>query len=261
VPMCHSNWHAGGGLQLFSRVNRRARGLLSWRSMSRLTPLAFLLLFTAACGGQTNDDQKNTGGQSGSGGSGAVGGGGAGGSGAVGGGSGGSGAVAGSGGMPNECTVPASGPGPYATKIRFVNKSSTPIWLREDCMVRYELYSCADGYQVELPHAADCMMSCSDDFGGCIACGACMVQAHEVTPTTPVETEWSGNTYKFSTNGTGCQCYDQFAAPAGKYAIRLPVWFSEEQATSFGPSAEAMGYFELPAPNGVVEVNVEPPTM
>jgi len=159
--------------------------------------------------------------------------------------------------MPNECAVPVSSPGPFPLQIKIVNPTSQNLFVREDCMLNWSLHSCADGYGQALPHAADCTMECVDDpNSGCIACGACMLLALPVSAGSPVTTDWSGHTYKFSQNANGCGCHEQYSAPAGKYAIRVPVFLSQEDAASGNAAYDAWTYFELPAPNGVVEVNL-----
>lgn len=219
------------------------------------------------CGGKTDNANNGTGG-TGAGGSGATGGngatGGSGGSGAVGatggnGATGGSGAVGGSGGMPNECSVPTSEPGPYPVKFVFTNPTGQKIFVREDCQLNWSLYSCADGYSSELAHSADCTMDCSEPSNGCIACGACMMNALEVSPTSPVQTDFSGFTYTFGQSGAGCQCHNQLVALPGKYSIKVPVYLSEQEAMSGQMAWEAWVDFTLPAPSGVVEVPLIPP--
>ncbi|MCC6901725.1 MAG: hypothetical protein IT377_22330 [Polyangiaceae bacterium] len=219
-----------------------------------LAASALALLLTAACGGKTDDNTANTGG---GGGAGATGGSsGSGGSGGASGGSGG--ATGGSGGMPVECSVPTTEPGPFPTKIRFVNPGPTPLFIREDCQLNWDLYSCADGYTTEVPHVASCMSSCAEPNNGCIACGACMLEAHEVTSAAPVETEWSGHSYSFSQKNS-CQCYNEHNVLPGKYAIKIQVFTSKDDVTSYAAGYEAWAYFELPAKNGVVEVSLVPP--
>ncbi len=213
-----------------------------------------LALCLGACGGSTDGDDGSAGGSGGSGGSAASGGtGGSGGSGASSGSGGGS--VGGSGGMPAECAVPSSAPGPYAVKFRFTNSSPSPLYVLGECHLRYEVKSCADDYQKPLSLWGDCTIDCmSPDArnGGCIACGACMYQGLEVTNGAPVESEWSGNTFQFSQTPSGCSCHDKIVAPAGKYRIEVPVYASDEQNGS--PIYTVPLGFELPAPNGVVEV-------
>jgi hypothetical protein len=100
-------------------------------------------------------------------------------------------------------------------------------------------------------------MDCAEDPSmGCIACGACMLLAIGVTPNQPQYTEWSGFTYTFDQNPTGCSCHNQLVAPPGKYAIKVPVFLSQQDAESNNPVYDAWAYFELPAPNGTVEVNL-----
>jgi hypothetical protein len=234
-----------------------ARVLLAHWAMRQMLWVA-ALAFVVGCGGKT-DENVAAGGSAGTGGAGGTSTGGSGGTAAGGSGgtsTGGSGA-GGSGGMPSECAVPTNLQGPYPLKIQITNPTSQKLYVREDCMLNWSLYSCADGYTSSVPHAADCMMECTDQPGmGCIACGACMLSALEVTAGQPVVTDWSGFAYTFGQNLDGCSCFNQAVAPAGKYAIKIPVYLSENDAAGGNSVYDAWAYFELPAPNGVVEVNL-----
>jgi hypothetical protein len=159
--------------------------------------------------------------------------------------------------MPGECAVPADGPGPWEVTFRFTNTSATPLYVLGECHVRYEVTSCADGYQDPLAMWADCTIDCSSPgagAGGCIACGACMYQGIEVTPGAPHESPWSGNTYDFATTSSGCSCYNASSAPAGKYKISVPVYASDADAQQGTVLYTIEIPFTLPAPGGVVEV-------
>ncbi len=235
------------------------------RGLTAITLIGGLLL---GCGGSTDaDGSGGSGGVAGKGGASGSGGGpgGSGGAGALGGssGSGGVGGVAGTGGMPEQCQVPVTEPGPYPVTFRFTNVTETPLYVRQDCQTRYDILSCADGYQSSLSIWADCTIDCAQaQQGGCIACGACMVQALEVTSAFPVDASWHGNSYTFQQTSEGCQCYVEHPALPGKYKIRMPVYGSKEAAESFSaPLYEVEVDFALPAPTGMVEVpvNIPPP--
>ena len=157
--------------------------------------------------------------------------------------------------MPSECEVLVSGSGPYAVTFRFTNDSPQPLFVLGECHTRYTVTSCAGGYQDPLALWADCTQDCKlADPGGCIACGACMWQGIEVTPSAPHQTEWSGKTFTFSETTSGCQCYNAFAAPAGRYRITVPVYGSDEGAQHGDVLHEVEVPFTLPAPGGVVHV-------
>lgn len=225
--------------------------------LQKWTSGLLVCVLVAACGGSTDAD-----GSGGSGGNGASGG--SGGSGATGGvggssGAGGGGATGGTGGMPAECSVPASSAAPYEVMFRFTNTSAMPLFVLGECHVRYDVTSCADGYQQPLSLWGDCTIDCASPEarnGGCIACGACMHQGIEVTPNAPHESSWAGNTFTFDTTNNGCSCHHTTAAPAGKYQISVPVYASDEAAQAGEALYEIKVPFTLPAPGGVVEVPI-----
>jgi hypothetical protein len=217
--------------------------------------MACVVLALAACGGSTDAD--GSGGSGGAGGS-AGSGGSSGSGGSAGVGATGGGGAGGTGGMPSECSAPG-GPGPHEVTFRFTNSSATPLFVLGECHVRYDVTSCADGYQTPLSMWADCTIDCSSPEargGGCIACGACMYQGIEVTPGAPYDSQWSGNTFDFATTNNGCSCHDPSAAPAGKYRISVPVYGSDDAAQQGSPLYTIEVPFTLPAPGGVVEVPI-----
>lgn len=251
--------------------------------MNKLVGVAVLLVLgLVGCGGQT-DPQGGAGtgangaaaGNGGSGGSGAEGG--SAGSGAIGGnggqsgssgsagnagngGSAGNGATAGSagnagtGGLPDECAVPSNEPGPYTVTFHFVNVMPSPLFLREDCLLTWSLYSCADGYNNAVSHAADCTMSCTEPHG-CVECGACLENAIAVDAGAPHDATWTGITYTFGQNLDGCTCYNDSVAPAGKYQIRVPVYASEQDAIANNVAYEVTQAFDLSS-SQIVEVQL-----
>ncbi len=233
---------------------------LSCSVASLLSSFVFIL----GCGGSTDAD--GSGGSAGSGGasgSGAGGGnGGSSGSGASGG-SGGSGATGGggTGGMPNECSAPG-GAGPHETTFRFTNSSPTPLFVLGQCHVQFDVKSCADGYQAPLSLYADCSLDCSSPEargGGCIACGACMYQGIEVSPSAPYDSQWTGKTFEFATTNNGCSCHVPSAAAPGKYVVSVPVYGSDEDAQQGVALYTVEVPFTLPAPGGVVEIPLTSP--
>ncbi len=234
--------------------------------VSRSFLLALSLIVTG-CGGQSFESVDGGGGGSGGagaaagsgghGGSGAMGG--SGGTGAVGG-SGGTGAVGGSGGtggMPPECRGPVTEPGPYPSTLRFVNPLRSSLWLREECELRWQLYSCADGYQQALSHSAMCTSACDDVVnGGCIVCGACMVGAREVTSAQPAEVAWQGSVYDFDTV-QGCYCHREQNPLPGKYRFTTQVYATEQEAREGSAAGRTVSVeVELPAPGGVVTIDL-----
>jgi hypothetical protein len=242
IAICGSFWAIARGMSLAPS-----------RGMRTFVVVAVFMLSTA-CGGQT--DGNSAGGQGGThatGGSGGLGG-----SGGATGGSGGFVPSGGSGGGPNGCSVLTSILGPYPVTFRFTNPITEPLYIRQDCMITWSLYGCTDDFKTELAHRADCMSDCSEDYpgGGCVACGACMMQGLEVTNVAPVTDDWNGMTYTFGKTASGCSCYNPAMATAGKYLVRVPVYKTKEDAEFGNVAYQSEVYFDLPAPNGVVEVPV-----
>ncbi len=100
----------------------------------------------------------------------------------------------------------------------------------------------------------DCTVDCAEAGGGCIACGACMVEPLEVTNGAPAEVAWPGHTYTFDHTASGCSCHVRTPAAAGKYRATIRVYASEEAVTSGELLRVVEHDFELPAPGGVVTV-------
>lgn len=194
--------------------------------------LAFLL----ACGGNTDGDSSSGGGSGGAG-------------------TGGSGGAGGSGGLPPQCFAPSSSPGPYAVTFRF--QSTVEAYLYRGCQLRMTVTSCADGYTDSLSLSADCTGPCGPGAPGCVMCGACMQDAPLIGPGEEFEQSWAGNTFTFGTEN-GCSCHEMHAAPAGKYRVSVPVYASETDALEGNPSREVSVDFTLPAPGGLVDVNLDP---
>jgi hypothetical protein len=159
----------------------------------------------------------------------------------------------GTGGVPDECSVPVSEPGPYPTTIRLINPSDTPLWVRQDCQITWQLFQCADGYTDPVATTGDCTIDCSESGNGCIACGACMLVPLLVEPGAALDIEWSGYTYEYSQK-QGCSCHVESVAPPAKYAVRVPVYSNVAEAESGESGWDAWTYFDLPAETGIVEV-------
>jgi hypothetical protein len=224
--------------------------------------LGCALALTLGCGGNTDlglADGGGTGGAAGSSGS-AGNGASAGSSGS--GGVAGSGAVSGSGGTggASDCLRPSSERPPYATRFVFENRGPRPAYVRRDCHVALDVTSCTDGFVRPIQLEGDCTKDCSDPTAGCIACGPCPSGLEAVDGKKLVERSWSGASFVFSNDSSGCPCHTATPAPAARYRVDVPVW--DEAADPGGPlplpSRSVSVEFELPAPNGEVIVDVAP---
>lgn len=219
------------------------------------------------CGGDVDG-----GGASGAGGGGATGGGagtgaggssgGTGASGGTAGGTGGggtTGGAAGSGGT-DACSVITAKPLPLRTTFRFTNTGSSTVYLDRVCDVRFDVTSCRDSYTAPLALSAPCTKDCADTTGGCLVCGACLAEVVPVPPGQSVDHEWSGRTFTFGTDSSGCQCHVGTDAPAGLYRIAVELWDSEPQPGGGLPPYDrtVTQDFALPAADDVLVVDLSP---
>jgi hypothetical protein len=165
------------------------------------------------------------------------------------------------GGLPAECSAPSNGPGPYAVTFQFTNPdpNGAPVYLRRECDLQFDVTACADGYSAPVGRSGSCSVDCADPSGGCIACGACMVDGVGVLGDAPSQASWDGSTYTFGQNAEGCPCHTAHAAPAQKYRLRVPVFATQDAAVTNQVGWTVTTDFTLPAPNGVVVVDLRPP--
>jgi len=164
---------------------------------------------------------------------------------------GGAGAAAGSSFGGDGCGPKTSPLGPYP--VKFVFSSNTPMYLRFDCSLNYNLYACGSS---ALTRSNACTADCSDTSSGCIACGACAYGAKPVGPGASLEDSWDGRIYSFGTLPSGCACTTGANAAPGMYTIGLSEFFSEADALANTNGYPRQVQFQLPAPNGVVQVDL-----
>lgn len=132
------------------------------------------------------------------------------------------------GGSGNACRVPEVGQGPFATKLRFTNMGTTPLWLWQGCRLEFDVTSCDDGHSAPLPIAAGCMAECGPEAKPpCIACGACFSGSELVPAGGFVDYDWAGVTFSVEPSTSGCDCYRRQLAPSGLYRVTVPVWTSD----------------------------------
>jgi hypothetical protein len=114
--------------------------------------------------------------------------------------------------------------------------------------------SCADGHATPLSLWRDCTVDCVTGADDCILCEQCLDGGVQVSPDTPLEVTWDGNTYAFGWTPQGCRCATATPAPAAHHRLRVPVFVSEQDALQGTPTWTQEVDFDLPAPGGVVEV-------
>jgi hypothetical protein len=164
---------------------------------------------------------------------------------------GGMGATAGSSFGGDGCGPKTSPLGPYP--VKFVFSSNTPVYLRFECSLNYNLYACGSS---ALTRSGACTADCSDTSSGCIACGACAFGAKPVGPGASLEDSWDGRIYSYGTLPSGCPCTTGANAAPGMYTIGLSEFFSEADALANTNGYPRQVQFQLPAPNGVVQVDL-----
>lgn len=179
--------------------------------------------------------------------------GGAGGTGGTGGGTAGSGGDGGA--IPPQCAVETSEQGPYEVTFQFENNGAFPAFLRRNCALQYTIESCADDYSTPVATRAFCSQAC-DTANGCIVCAPCPLESVSLDVGANTTDTWAGMRYTFGTTPEGCSCHEEHVAQAGLYRIRVPVYASEMDAQTGTPAYEVTMNFELPAPNGAVNVPI-----
>jgi hypothetical protein len=103
---------------------------------------------------------------------------------------------------------------------------------------------------------AFCVADCSDTSIGCIACGACFSGAKEVAPGTPIDDTWDGRIYQYGMLASGCSCATGHYAAPGSYTLVISEFLSESDAMNNANPYVLKIPFQLPAPNGVVSVDL-----
>ena len=153
---------------------------------------------------------------------------------------------------PRSCgptTLPSS-PGPYSVRFDIDIAMTESYFTRNLCTLPdYAIYSCADGFTEPLVTASVCWVPCGSE--GCPVCGAC--PDPEPRPIT-TSVEWSGNQLVSGTPQDNCDCYDVIAAPAGDYLVKVPYFRTVGGVLEDEPAYECSVPFQLPDPDGVVEV-------
>lgn len=158
---------------------------------------------------------------------------------------------------PQACAVETNLTAPYSVTFQFtVPTVGATYYLAENCTTEFSIFTCDDAYAASVAISGDCTVDCSM-MGECIECGACPQGAVAVTSSTPSEYTWAGNTYTFGQNNVGCGCHNEFTAHAGKYRIVVPVYPTEQDAIDHTNAMEHTVDFDLPAPNGIVNVPLE----
>ncbi|AKT42721.1 hypothetical protein [Chondromyces crocatus] len=161
--------------------------------------------------------------------------------------------------IPPECRVEAEPGLTYGVTFNFENGGDSPVYLWEDCNLRYEISACADGYSEPLAVHASCSLECTNaPSQGCIACAPCLQSAEVVQPQETVPVGWSGKHFRFGTSSAGCSCHDTFTAPAARYRLRIPVFASAEDAEANVSPRWVSVDFELGTRNVVVPVPLAP---
>ena len=166
-------------------------------------------------------------------------------------GSGGSGARGGAGG----CNEALPGAEPSATIFRYV--SNMQVFVRRGCGLSYQLSSsCASpsGPLLSATGLKDCADATPRD---CLNDGAdCATFAELVEPDSPFEETWTGNLYTVGSDASGCACSTATPAPPGTYTLSTTEFLSEPDALGNQNPFPRRVEFELPAPGGVVTIDL-----
>ena len=154
-------------------------------------------------------------------------------------------------------TTPATPP-PYAVEFRFHNDAASSLFVHKFCG-RYEvgLSSCASGFTDRLNDFVG--NACSCDHPNCgIVGGACEPdEGTEITAGVSLSSSFSGTSTTASSTASG-QCVTNRDLPAGRYRVSIWVYETADGALARTEPRVVSRDFELPAPNGIVDVPLAP---
>jgi hypothetical protein len=163
---------------------------------------------------------------------------------------------------PQECkvAVPTNISLPQVIKFQITNQTSSSAFVGggSPCSLIPKIESCADGYQNAIATSGGCAVSCTSTVAGCIACGACLAQATEVSPSASINVEWSGLVYTYSQiPNLGCTCYNASTAPTGKYRATISLYSTKDiPYDGTGITRTVSVDFNYPDDDGIVEFNL-----
>jgi hypothetical protein len=149
------------------------------------------------------------------------------------------------------CGLSTSPSGPYP--VDFVFSSNTPVYIRQDCALNYDLYDCG---LMPIVRSAPCVVDCNAMSNGCSTCGQCPYGALRVGPGAPLKDSWGGQIYEYGTLPSGCPCASAANATPGPYSIVVRAFLTEADALANTNPYVHTVQFELPAPNGLVAVDL-----
>jgi hypothetical protein len=149
-------------------------------------------------------------------------------------------------------------PPPYAVQLRFRNDGASSLFVRKSCgNYDFGVSSCASGFTDRLNDFAFCACSCDNPQCG-IVCGACEPDAGtEIAAGTSLDQPFSGTSTTLTPSCPG-QCVTNRDLPAGRYRVSIWVYDSAAGAVARTAPRVVSRDFELPAPNGVVDVPLAP---
>ncbi|MFO0591038.1 MAG: hypothetical protein U0441_26070 [Polyangiaceae bacterium] len=160
--------------------------------------------------------------------------------------------------IPAACMVATDQEGPYPVTFQFtVAAEGTTLYVDWDCIPYFSLLTCDDGYVAPVAIDDNCTADCTTQPTECPICGQCPGGPPAITSAAPKELSWSGHLYDFGKNQSGCSCHDERVAHAGKYRIKVPVYATLEDANTHQNGVERTVDFDLPAPNGIVNIQLD----
>ena len=147
-------------------------------------------------------------------------------------------------------------PPPSVVTFELRNDGSSPVYLRQDCLLNYTITSLADPARTIVrqgPCACDCALAT------CPVCGACFQGPREVAAGAFLEDAWLTVNVTHEPRATG-SCERKHTLPAGPYRIDVPVYPTLGDAENGSGARTAAQSFELPGPDGniVVALGVSP---
>jgi hypothetical protein len=154
------------------------------------------------------------------------------------------------------CAVTTTQKPPFAVTFRFRADGNAPVYVRTSCgSTSYVVSACASGFATPLgpldfsSGICECGTPCSPVTGG-----SCLPdEGTAISPGASLDKPWTGIGVELGV-ANGSQCTNSAPLPAAKYRVAIRAYDNADDAAKGTGGWIATRDFELPAPDGVVDV-------
>jgi hypothetical protein len=155
------------------------------------------------------------------------------------------------------CAVATTQKPPFGVTFRFRADGAAPVYVRTSCgSTSYGVSACASGFATPLgPFDFGCgICECGPESCPAVQCGACLPdEGTAIAPGASLDKPWTGIGVELGF-AHGTQCMTSTALPAAKYRVAIRAYDNADDAAKGLGGWIATRDFELPAPDGVVDV-------